>query len=361
MYVLFAIVAVAAVGCESTTKPPPPPSPAHINLVAIQGMPSDDVFDVFVDSKDRVWVSTEQGLLMFPNAQASSYKVADAKWFTDREGIPNLRCRALAELNKKIYVGTWGGGIGIGDSLAIYSPTGKWETVGPDEGLPIGRVTGLAADDSSIWLATVEGVYQYVDNPLIPVEDRIIDHTSTSEFGDGVFSSIIVHNSDTRGPEVWASENRRDVGGVFVPGGIRVLRFPGSQYFNTSTSAIPSNDVNAVAYDPAADLIWSGHAFMGIASLDVDARTWVTYNMANGLVSDLVSAIAVNNLNTPWKRGTVWIATQNGLTKMDPDGTMTNYTDGSGLLNLRVRNVRVDMNNNVWLSFVDTGAARVKP
>jgi len=40
---------------------------------------------------------------------------------------------------------------------------------------------------------------------------------------------------------------------------------------------------------------------------------------------------------------------------------MVNYTDGSGLPNMRVRKVVVDKNNNVWLGFVERGAARVSP
>jgi ligand-binding sensor domain-containing protein len=83
--------------------------------------------------------------------------------------------------------------------------------------------------------------------------------------------------------------------------------------------------------------------------------------MAQGLVSDLVGSVAVNNVSSPWPKGTVWVATQNGLTKISPEGTEVNYVDGSGLPNLRVRKVVVDKNNDVWLGFVERGAARVRP
>lgn len=361
VYVLFAILAVGSLGCDENTPPEGPDAPPQINLVTISGMPSDDVYDVLVDSKNRLWVSTEEGVLMWENAQASSFNVDNATWFSDRNGIPNLRCRGLAELNKKIFVATWGGGIGIGDSLAIYDPLAQWEAVTPSDGLPVGRVGELAADDSSIWLATVEGVFQYIDDPLLEVEDRIVDHSGNDEFGAGVFSSILVYDSDTRGPEVWTTEKRRDVLGIFVPGGIKVRHPTETQYFRTATSGIPSDDVNDIAFDDQRGVFWSAHVLNGIASLDVDTKTWTHIGTGDGLVSDVVSSVAVNNLATPWPKGTVWVATQNGLTRMNPDGLMVNYTDGSGLPNMRVRKVVVDKNNNVWLGFVERGAARVSP
>lgn len=371
VYVLFAILAVGALGCEDDPLPPPPDDPPQIKLAAIRGMPSDDVYDVFVDSANRLWVATEQGLVMFENSQATSFDydkavdAGDAIWFTDRDGIPNLRCRAVAELNDKIFVGTWGGGLGIGDAGNLSA---EWEVVGSAEGLPITRISALAADDSSMWIATVDGVFQYLDNPALPVEDRIIDHSGPDEFsaghdlaGPGLFSGILVHNDATRGPEVWTSENMRDELGIIVPGGVRVLRFPGTQYFETESSGIPSDDVNGISYDSHRDVFWTAHATLGIASLDVDSRTWTHYTTGQGLVSNLASGVAVNHANTPWPQGTVWVATQNGVTKMEPDGDMVNYVDGSGLPSLRARKVFVDKNNGVWLGFVDGGAARVLP
>jgi ligand-binding sensor domain-containing protein len=364
VYVLFAMLAVGALGCEDNTLPPPPDDPPQIKVAAIQGMPSDDVYDVFVDSANRLWVATEQGLVMFKNSQANSFdyqkavQSGDAIWFTDRNGLPNLRCRAIAELNGKIFVGTWGGGLGIGDTGNLSA---KWEKVGTDEGLPVTRISSLAADDSSMWIATVDGVYQYLDDPALPVEDRIVDRSGQDEFGKGLFSGILVHNDGTRGPEVWTSENLRDELGIIIPGGVRVLRFPGTQYFNTESSGIPSDDVNGISYDSHRDLFWTAHATLGVASLDVDARTWTHYTAGSGLVSNLASGVAVNGANTPWPAGTVWIATQSGVTKVKPDGVTVNYTDGSGLPNLRVRKVVVDRNNSVWLGFVEGGAAKVLP
>jgi ligand-binding sensor domain-containing protein len=321
-------------------------------LQAATGLPNGDVFDVFVDSQNRVWISTESGLAMYEGSD-------EPKIYDNRNGIPNRRCRAVAELNDKIYVATWGNGIGVGDSAAIYdeSETPVWSVLDMDSGLVTDRVYDLAVDDSSLWIATVEGMCQYIDNENLAMEDRWVDYTST--VGPGVFTSIIVAETVNRGTEVWMSESIRDSAGTMIPGGIRALRFPGSQYYSTATSGIPSDNVNGVAYDPTRDFFWSAHATHGAASVDVDASMWTQYSRTEGLHSNLGSAVDVNHLDKVWTPGTVWIATQAGLTKMDPDGKITNYIHGSGLLNERVRKVYVDENDEVWLAFVDKGAAKV--
>jgi ligand-binding sensor domain-containing protein len=322
-------------------------------------MPSDDVFDVFVDSKHRLWVSTEEGLVMFASTQGP-YDVSKAKWFTGQQGIPNLRCRGITELHRKIFVATFGGGIGIGDSLAVQEGA-QWKSVGATDGLASDRAYDVAADDSSIWIATSEGVSQYIDNEAIPLENRVVDHSSDSEFGGGIFTSVIVHNDNLRGPEIWVSETPTDSVGVSLGGGIRVLGEGGIQRFSTETSGIPSNSVNEVSYDPTRNLIWSAYPSDGAATVDVDSKIWTHYTDVDGLASNFGMSVAINPLNGGnWNAvGTVWIGTQDGVTRIESDGTFQAYGEGSGLPNVRVRKVYVDSSGNLWLGFVDSGAARV--
>jgi len=348
------LLALWVLGCGENKNIERPPEPPKIALQTIHGMPSDDVFGTLVDTKGRLWISTESGVIMFASAQAP-FDVSKATWFTNRDGLPNLRCRGLAELHGKIWVATWGGGVGI------YADVLPWKTLGLGADLAANRVFRVAADDTSMWIATAEGIQQYIDDDAIPEANRLVDHSGHTEFGPGVFTSVVPHNDANRGPEVWASERIRDIGGSYVKGGVRVLRFPGSEYFNTVTSGIPGDDVVQIAWDPVRKLFWTVHPENGVASLDVDAKVWTNYTMVTGLVSDLANSIAITNLGTHWTPGTIWVATQEGLTKIKPGGAIVNYVDGSGLPSLRVRTVYVDATDNVWLGFVDGGAAKVVP
>ena len=349
-------------GCDDKKTVEPPPQPPQITLQRISGMESDDVFDVFVDTQNRLWLSTEAGVYMYQSSQGPFPPPSDASRvtrFTDRDGLPNLRCRELEELNGKVFLATWGGGIGI------YEDAPPWLTVGPDDGLVSGPVFSLARDDTSIWVATVQGVCQYIENEAPDPADRVIDRTDI--FGDSEFSSrfsSIMALTGVGGKpdsgEVWVSQMVGDSLGVRLPGGIKFLGLPALwfQTFRTATSGIPSDNVLEVSYDPTRNLVWSVHSGIGVATVDLAAKTWTTYTTVDGLMT---SSVAVNHLGTKWPVGTVWVATQEGVSKIEPGGNIVNYGYGSGLPTLRVRKVVVDRNDDVWLCFSDAGAAKVVP
>lgn len=357
--VLFALPILWGVfaGCDDDNGVTPPPPPPQIALERISGMASDDVYDVLVDHLNHLWISTEAGLYLFSSPVGPFPIAAAGVWLTDREGLPNSRCRGLDHFKGKLYVATWGGGIGVFDGALPF------EAIRDTDGLPSGRVFDLAHDDTCVWVATASGVAKYFDNDAPDPSDRIEDLTDV--FGPEKFTSIVVRDNvgGTGMGHVWVSQAAGDSVGTRVPGGIQFLEVPGTdtQFFTPSTSAIPSDDVAQVAYDPVRGLLWSAHSGKGVASLDLPAKQWTTYTMGNGLVSNLVGSVAVNELGTKWPAGTMWIATQAGVSRIDPDGTITNYAEGSGLPTVRVRKVVVTRNDDVWLCFVGAGAARVVP
>ncbi|UCH83923.1 MAG: hypothetical protein JSW50_16030 [Candidatus Latescibacterota bacterium] len=362
----LATLAVWLVGCsDDTTKPPPPPQPPQLVYSTVKNLPNNDVYDIFVDSKGRQWFCTDSGVGMALKNNATFVETR----YNSFDGVPNIKCRATAELNGKIFIGTWGGGIGVGDSLAInYPNSGEpdpnrpdstlWQVLNEEDGLIANRVFSLAVDDSSVWIATAAGVSQYIDDDSRPMEDRWIDH---SDLGPNVVTQILVAKTRTRGTEVWMAEKLRDEGGTLVPGGIRVRGFPGYQHYTTESSGIPSDNCNGITYDSINDLFLSAHATHGAATVDVDTRVWNYFNKASGAVSDLGSSIGINLRDTYWPQGTRWFATQAGLSRVLPDGTITNYVQGSGMPSINVRKVYIDPGDHVWLAFVEAGAVRVKP
>ena len=344
----MATTIVWAYGCdEDPERPPAPPPPPQLTLerytsgsAAAFRLPDDDVYDIFVDSQNRLWMSTQSGIFM---KDLNNPSVRDT--FDDFDGIPNRQCRGITELNGTIFVGTWGGGV------AYYDGTLPWVALPVGDGRVVsGRVFELAADDSSVWIGTVAGLTQYIHDLNRAEPQRYIARNAWLGGDDAQrrIQSVVVQNT-SRGPEIWCGEGL----------GITVLRVGTvndtvSVFYRSGNSGIPGNPVNEIAYDPGRDLFWSAYETVGFASVDVDAAAWTHLTTVSGLGSDLGSSVAVR-----WPKGDIWFGTQAGLTKRCNTGKMVVYPRGSGLPDERVRKVYIDAQQRVWVSFTGSGAARI--
>ena len=121
-FIPLAVLVWMGAGCnDSVTDVPPPPEPPQLKLDTFglhhakdHRLPDNDVFDVFVDSQDRVWIATDQGVAMKEVG-------ADVVTFDDFDGIPNRKCRTLIGRGNKVFVGTWGGGIAYWDGNPMWT------------------------------------------------------------------------------------------------------------------------------------------------------------------------------------------------------------------------------------------------
>ncbi|MBF0544227.1 MAG: hypothetical protein HQM08_07335 [Candidatus Riflebacteria bacterium] len=106
------------------------------------------------------------------------------------------------------------------------------------------------------------------------------------------------------------------------------------------------------AYAVANDKLWVGTYGDGVVVYD-GANTKVfnsknsntNANRKDGLISDLVTCLAVDSLGNR-----VWIGTNEGVSTCNLDGTEWNrYTDQNGLPNNVVRDIAIDDKGKVWV------------
>lgn len=90
-------------------------------------------------------------------------------------------------------------------------------------------------------------------------------------------------------------------------------------YYNTSNSDIPSNNLRHIAID-LNDYKWIGVQGRGL--IFYDGQSWTEYHPGLGLASDTINAIGVDNA------GIVWVCTPSGLTLATP-GKLIPYNVGS--------------------------------
>jgi hypothetical protein len=333
---LAALLAASLAACNKENGVAPPPLGVQLNFHTYtedSGLPSNDVFDVLVDSQGRTWFATDMGVGMLENNNMTVFNQSD--------GLVHPNTRAVVEYGGKIWVATWGGGI------AIYNGT-SWSTLGVRNGLVSGSVFSIAKDDTSLWFATVGGASQYIVS-----KSKFITYgrrtgrarwtpTLKGILADVATSSVLPLNT-IRGAEVW-------FGALY--GEITVWRPLFERYivYNTSDSGIPDLGINCIFYNQLDSLFWVGFTNAGIASVDVERSKWTHYDDTDGLPSTLVYSITMD------QNGTIWAGTQGGLAKKEGD-KFIGYTVANALPAQRVRKVYIDPQNRLWLCFVEGGAA----
>jgi ligand-binding sensor domain-containing protein len=359
---LLATIAIAA--CEETVTPPPPDPPPQIGVSmrftlngnlpedTTTGLQSNDAYDVIVDSQNRTWIADQVGLSRFRGSKG------DGTW-NQNNVLPNPKCRGLLEHNNKIWVGTWGGGVGVYDMAGDV-----WSALSVDSGLVNDVVGDIDAEGDNIYFATNDGASMYTDVDTLAMEDRWYTYP-VADFEEGtlgiltpIISAVKVAHTRTRGMEVWFTPRMQT---VVVPGeesfhGITVYRegqfLP--IHYTTVNSDLAEPNVTDLFYDPVTDLFWMTFATAGVASLDVDMADWTYYRMSNGLPSNVAYSVT--------KVGDVmWVGTQGGVAKMKSDGSWQGYGRSGGLPGDRVRRVYSNNPSQLWACMIDHGAALLVP
>lgn len=351
-----------AVGCdeEGGVAPPPPPVPLNVTGtfsegLGAPGLPSNDVFDIVVDSQNQAWFATQAGVALYA-ATGSQF----LRSFTEQTlptGLPNSKCRALHEANGKMWLGTWGGGVGVYDYSKVDSL--RWTSLSTEDGLASDLVTAIASDGTDIYFATNEGISIYEDNDQIPMGSRWDSYTGADGLLDPLVSTMVIAQTP-RDKEFWYGAR---VEFVLTPPDNEGNHGVTVKYQNRSTpihytpfnSGLPEVTVNDIHYDSGTDWFWVAMPNKGVARVDVENSHWRVYTTADGLPSNITYSISQG------PNGQLWIGTQDGVARYNPSSdNFTGFRRGSGLPGDRVRSVFIDSGNQMWLGFFDAGGARVK-
>ena len=328
---LILLLGLAACDDNNNVAPPEPPPQLNLKIYRTPVLPDNDVFNVFVDSQDRIWFCTSNGVGMLDGGQMTH--------FNQTEGLPNPVCRKAVEFNDKIWVVTWGGGVGIYNNST-------WTVLNAEDGLRSNRVFDVAVDGNYIYFSTNTGVIRYDDDDQLQMSARWQNFTNKVLHKE--VSSIEFAEGTTRGDELW-------FGSKFNWVSVWRLGTQENIHYSAALSGIPGTGVNDIAYNAAVGgdgTFWVAFGTEGVASVDVDISTWSHYTTEQGLPSMIVHSVAVA------QDGVVWAGTQSGLGKWTGSRFIA-FPRGSGLPEDRIRSVDVDSNNNVWLSFIEGGAAKI--
>lgn len=208
---LAAVMIVPLAACEDTTQPPPPPPAPQIPTVERYvkradsgtnqqiGLQNNDVYDLLVASNNTLWVGNQEGVALFGTVDNGVYVPVRTAAYDQNNGLPNPKVRTLVESDGRIYVGTWGGGIGVFDVAA-----GNWvDVIDTGDGLINDLVADLAVDDDgSIIAATNGGASRYDPATGGITNYRRIGVNTIGDLLDEFVSAVVIANTP-RGKEYW--------------------------------------------------------------------------------------------------------------------------------------------------------------
>lgn len=121
------------------------------NFIVRTGMPSNTVNDMIIDSGNRIWVATGEGLVVFPNVNGFDYKVINSE---DGQPIGIVNC-LIEDKERNIWIGGKRG-------ISIITPDAQ--NTGSEKLITLSPLSGRAvtmARDGSLYFGTDNGICHF--------------------------------------------------------------------------------------------------------------------------------------------------------------------------------------------------------
>ncbi|WP_423225525.1 two-component regulator propeller domain-containing protein [Candidatus Amarolinea aalborgensis] len=118
------------------------------------GLPSARIQAMFVDSRNQLWIGTDQGAGVLRSAGWKTFSAQNSP-------LPANDVRALMEDgNGNLWIGTWASGIG-----RLEPDAGEWSVLTTTEGLVSNGIVALMRDQSgAMWVGTEGGISRFDGN-----------------------------------------------------------------------------------------------------------------------------------------------------------------------------------------------------
>jgi ligand-binding sensor domain-containing protein len=367
---LILLMAVLFIVGGCTLQPPPPPTPKEYKVLATFGTGPGNVVRALRSDGPVLWIGTSTGLIKVNRsngAMIKTYTKADgltsnyiftinvdskgSPWFgTDAGGLMRLngdrweaygKPDGLSDLwvyhidfhpDGSMWVATW-------DGVSRYDPSApgpvRFTTYNTTDGLVNKWVYGQAVDrDGSLWFGTEEGVNRF--DPSAPKGKGWT--TFTHKDGLGAPNELALKRKQTTGETYEATPEENGV--ELAPGrsyaghfhDLSVLDAQGQETYN-------ENYIFTILIDSKGDK-WFGTWGGGLSRFD--GRHWTNYTTRQGLAGNVVYALARD------ASGTIWAGTNHGLSHFD--GTRwKNHIKADGLLGDDVYAVEIDPQGTIWI------------
>ncbi len=318
-----------------------------------EGLSSDHVHSLLVDSKNRVWIGTQNGLNVLQGGDITPIdddRVSDKPvraMYEDADGVvwigtveagllqyvdddvlaSDINDRLPSQEITAIY-GDVSGSMLVGTRMGLaIVERNSVRTITEADGLPSGVVRSLWRDTvGSIWIGTEGGgLTRSIDGRL-------------ESFSQESISSVWALLEDREG-SLWIGTQRSGL--------IRLQDGKFTTY--TEAEGLGSNSVYSVVEDAHGDM-WIGTMGGGVSRIRNGEIT--TYTTETGFASDYIAGLYASD------GGSVWIGALGVGLVQYRNGSFRRYTQSDGLPDDRIYNIYEDSQGVLWMGSYKQGLVR---
>jgi ligand-binding sensor domain-containing protein len=287
-------------------------------------LPNNQVFCIAVDSLNRKWIGTDNGLAVFDGTTWTNYNSGNS-------GLTFTSVRGIAFDREGVaWIATVIGG--------LYSFDGTtWTNYNTGNSLIADDfVKGVAVDSAdNIWCATGNGICRF----------NRVQWKTWNAFTSAVQSSSYNCVTPGKNNEIWAGANN---GGI-----VRLRDTMLIANYTIANSFLQDNTIYCAKTDSLGQC-WYGTPQHGAGVYNANINLWQTYDsQSSSINSPTVNALYVDSLQSKY------FGTLAGLAIFHPNFTWTFYSYSvNGLPDNFVRAITKDKNGYVWIG-TDTGGVAV--
>lgn len=317
------------------------------NYTTYDGLPDDNIWSVFCDSKNRLWLGTSTGVALMENGKFTTFPsyngLDDDKIFHITEDVKGNIWVATANNGISIYDGKKFRSYGINDGLSISEcnrilclrdgtswvgsfgyglvsyKNGRFSRAGLRENFEADYVFDMEArNDGSFLVLTERGLYEYRNGSFALINPVEIDYSRASD--------LLIDNKN----QLWISTYGL---GVYAISENKTVLY-------NQQNGLKVDDIICLYQDNAGNT-WMGTNGSGLYQYNGNA--FITYNQSCGLSANIVRGLCFDQENN------LLVGTSVGIDKIKPDGNTQKYFSHPGYFNCT--SIFRDGQNRIWASF----------
>ncbi|MCX6151208.1 MAG: ATP-binding protein [Ignavibacteriales bacterium] len=282
---------------------------------SIEDINTNNIWSIFKDDEKNVWIGTDNGLLVFNRASGKciTYKnnPRDSKTISD-----NVITAIFEDKNKTIWIGTESGGLNKFDKQSGSFISFKHNPNNPFS-ITDDYVKTICEDKQGVlWIGTRGGGISAFDRTK-----SIFKNYRNTNSNNSLSHNRVNYIFEDQSGQLW----------ICTSGG-------GLNKFNRKTETFthftfdPANpnslsDIYALSCnEDKAGNLWVCTYDGGLNKFDKTTGKFIHFNMKNGLPGNVVYGVLEDSV------GNLWISTNNGLSKFNPQAqSFMNYDNRDGL------------------------------